>query len=529
MRYGELARFALGGLWRQKVRTALTLIGVTVGTCALAFSLSLGLGLRAFIDNEFKSRDDFWRLIVHASDPPLDSQDVPPEKIVVRGEMSDDRRLRIREALIERYLASRPRKPKVALTPDRLAAIAKLPDVAEIRTFRTSDARVMAVGAEKPVNGTAVTGRLAELRTQLIAGHLPQDGEREVLLSELILYDLGFRSDADLERAIQMPVRVVIGGVRNAPPLALARILTGRIPGEEMTAAQAIILEKLATALPKKLDQFDLSPAEKAELQRLLETKHDPDEERAKDSTTTVAETYYVSGVVRLLSKEDRKKAGPLSSWELAQGSVFLSPELGSELFNRLPWARDAEVHSVDVRVRPGGDLPGTVAAVEAMGFGTYSSLKWFANAKREVTMIAGGLNLFALIALFVAGIGITNTLVTSVVERTKEIGILRAVGATRGQILGLFLTEGIFIGLLGSGLGLALARCLAIPADGWVWTLIEKQSEGEKLITMTVFIFPWWLWITAVAFAVIVTTAAAFYPARRAARIHPIEALRYG
>jgi putative ABC transport system permease protein len=530
MRYGELARFAIGGLWRQKVRTALTLIGVTIGTCALAFSLSLGLGLREFIDHEFKSRDDFWRLIVRVDDPQPDTKDVPRDKLIVRGEMSEDRRERIREALLERYLSTHPRKPRVALTPEKLAAIAALPDVVQIRTFRNSDARVMAAGAEKPVNGFAVTGPIDDLHSRLIAGHMPaSDGSKQVLLSELVLYDLGWHSDADLHRAIGMPVRVVIGGVRNAPPLALARILTGRIPGEEMTAAQAIVLEKLATQLPQKLDMFDLTLAEKAELTRLLEAKPDQEEERARDSMSTAADTYFVCGVTRLLTREDRKKSGPLSSWELAQGSVFFSPEQGSELFNRLPWARDVEVHSADVRVRPGGDLPGTVADVEAMGFGTWSSVKWFANAKREVTMIAGGLNLFALIALFVAGIGITNTLVTSVVERTKEIGILRAVGATRGQILGLFLTEGTFIGLLGSGLGLALARGLAIPADHWVWTLIEKQAEGEKLVTMTVFVFPWWLWIGAILFAVAVTTAAAFYPARRAARIHPIEALRYG
>jgi putative ABC transport system permease protein len=333
----------------------------------------------------------------------------------------------------------------------------------------------------------------------LIAGHLPGSvGAKEVVLSELVLYDLGWRSDADLEQAIGKPVRIVIGGVRNAPPLALARVLTGRIPGEEMTAAQAIVLDKLATDLPHKLDLFDLSPAEKAEL-------------------------------TRLLTREDRKKEGLPISWELSSGSIFLPPGTGNELFNRLPWGRDDEVHSADVRVRPGGDLPGTVAAVEEMGFGTYSSLKWFANAKREVTMIAGGLNLFAMIALFVAGIGITNTLVTSVVERTKEIGILRSVGATRGQILGLFLTEGTFIGVLGSTLGSLLARGLAIPADKWVLALIEKQAEGEHLVTTTVFVFPPWLWVSAVAFAVIVTTAAAFYPARRAARIHPIEALRYG
>jgi putative ABC transport system permease protein len=186
-------------------------------------------------------------------------------------------------------------------------------------------------------------------------------------------------------------------------------------------------------------------------------------------------------------------------------------------------------VFSADVRVRPGGNLQTTVDAIEGMGYRTYSGAKWFAAAKREVTLIAAGLNLFAMIALFVAGIGITNTLVTSVVERTKEIGILRSVGATRAQVLGMFLAEGAFIGLVGSLLGLALARGLSVPADTWVHGFLKKQMEEDKVLSSTVFAFPWWLWVGSVVFAVVVTTAAAYYPARRAAKIHPIEALRYG
>src|SRR5205823_8376450 len=107
MRVRELLRFAVGGLWRQKVRTALTLVGVTVGTCALAFSLALGFGLRAFIEREFKGRDDFWRVTVHPADPPADPNGVPPEKVAVIGEMAAERRERLREALVERYAARR--------------------------------------------------------------------------------------------------------------------------------------------------------------------------------------------------------------------------------------------------------------------------------------------------------------------------------------------------------------------------------------------------------------------------------------
>jgi putative ABC transport system permease protein len=524
-----LASFALHGLWRQKVRTILTLVGVTVGTCALAFSLALGFGLRAFIDNEFKGRDDFWRVVVHVAEPPTNPEDVPSGKVEVTGDMSKDRRERLQTALVERYLSTRQRKPPVPLTDKEIKAIEKLPDVDEVRVFRGGDGRVMAAGAPKPARAFTVSGPLADLKPRLLAGRLPVDREKEIVVSELVLYDLGWRNDADLERALGMPVRLTVGGIRNAPPLALARALMGRLPGDEMTAAQSAVLEKLIDELPKRIDAFDLTPAERAELQRLLQTKRDPDEVRPLDSAITAADTYHVCGVVRILSKEEKKKRTPLESWELMQGDAFLSASVGNELLNRLPWAKEAGVNSVDVRVRPGGDLTGTVAAIENMGYRTLSGAKWFASAKREVTLIAAGLNLFALVALFVAGIGITNTLVTSVVERTKEIGILRAVGATRAQILGLFLAEGMFIGLVGSGLGLSLARGLAVPADRWVWGMIEKVAEGDKLLGTTVFVFPWWLYVASMVFAVLVTTAAAYYPARRAAKIHPIEALRYG
>ncbi|HVL14163.1 MAG TPA: ABC transporter permease [Gemmata sp.] len=529
MRLRELTSFALGGLWRQKIRTGLTLVGVMVGTCALAFSLALGFGLRAFIDQEFKGREDFWRIVVTLSEPTPGPNEVPADKSTVAGSMSDERRERLREALIDRYVAKQNKKGALELTPDRLRAIASLPDVEEVRTFRAGDGRISTAGTVRPASAFTVAGPLADLRPRLLAGRLPEAGAKEIILSELALYDLGFRDDADLDAILGQEVVLSVGGVRNAPPMAVALALLGRLPVDELSLAQMAILERLARELPDRLDAFDLTSTERAELKRLLEAKHDPDNERPMDSGTTVSDTYRVCGVVRINTRAERKKRTPLEAWELFNGHAFLAPAVGEELFGKLPWVKNAAVNSADIRVRPGGDLPGTVAAIDAMGFRTLSAAKWFKSAQREVTLIAAGLNLFAMMALLVAAIGITNTLVTSVVERTKEIGILRAVGATRAQVQGMFLAEGAFIGLLGSVLGLALARGLSVPADTWVHGVLKKQVEEDQLLSSTVFAFPWWLWVGSVAFAALVTTAAAYYPARRAARIHPIEALRYG
>jgi putative ABC transport system permease protein len=526
MRTGELIRFAVGGLWRQRVRTVLTLVGVTVGTAALAFSLSLGFGLREFVDTQFKGRDEFWRIGVHPGEPAPDPTDIPPEKVEIKGAMSEERRARLKQALTDLYLAGLTRRSVKPLDAAAVKALRELPGVAEVRTYRTTNGRVW-VG-DKSAPALAVAGGFAGLKDRLIEGDLPvtPDG---ALVSELTLYELGIRDDADVAAAVGRPLRLEAGAVWMAKPLTLARLLTGgaALP-ETLTAGQSRALEKVAGELPHRLDAFGLSADERAGLKALLDRKPDPTAAKQGDVGTLVPADYRVAGVLRVVTREEQKRADPFAPWELFQGNVFLAAAAGDDHFARVPGADEAGYRTVSVRVTPGGDLAGTVAAIEGMGFTTFSSLKWFAAAKHEVTLIAAGLNLFALTALFVAGLGIANTLLTSVVERTREIGILKAVGATRSQVLGIFLLEGAVIGLLGSGLGLGLARGLVYPADAWVKRLIEQQMHGEKMLATSVFVFPWWLWAGAVGFAVVLTTAAAFYPARRAARIQPIEALRY-
>jgi putative ABC transport system permease protein len=349
------------------------------------------------------------------------------------------------------------------------------------------------------------------------------------VVSEFALYELGIQDDSELESILGQTVQIDVGGVQNAQPMALARALTGRLPGDDLSRTQTLALGKLAEQLPQSLDKFDLSASDRAALKMLLERKSDPNSDRRVTSGRFVTGEFRICGVVRILTKEERKKSDPLTPLEFRQGTIFLPTSSGERLFQQLPWLKDQGFYSAEVWVKPGSDLNATVNAVESMGFETTSGLKWFGAARREVTLIAAGLNLFAFLALFVAGVGITNTLVTSVVERTREIGILKAVGATRGQILTIFLLEGTTIGLIGSLFGLGLARLLAVPADGWVHRQIESQLMGTRpMLTESLFVFPPWLWAASVTFAVLVTTIAAFYPARRAANIDPILALKY-
>lgn len=528
MRFADLIGSAVGGLWRQKARTALTLTGVAVGACALTFSLSLGIGLRAMIEREFRSRPEFWVIHVRTGDagPPIPEDQIPPAEIAVEGDMSEARRERLRRHLVEKYRAKNPRLPPVQLTDENIAKLAALPDVEGVETwhyqfgsFRVGDGKAR----DAAVVGGASLDR-ATIRDRVVAGRLPNPDE--CLVSETALYELGVRDDAGVEAVLGRPLTLTIGGAANRESLGLAMVLG--VKPAELTAAQEGLLAKVAGKLPDAVDRLDLSAAEKLAVKQMLagsaRAKGKPDETGTGENTATA--TFRIAGVVRGLTPEEFRDETRTDPWEVRSAEVLLPPS-ANRFFDRLNMVKRWKFQSATVMVRPGGDMHAAVAGVERLGFEQYSLLKWHDNAKREVTLIAAGLNLFAILALLIAALGITNTLVTSVVERTREIGILKALGATDRQVLLLFLLEGTVIGVVGGLLGLAVAWGLSIPGDDLVRRLVEQQAQNP-LVSTTVFEFPPWLAASSVLFALVVTTLAALYPARRAARVQPVEALRH-
>ena len=536
MRKIDLIRSALGGLWRQKARTSLTLLGVAVGSCALAFSLSLGLGLRALIDNEFQSREDFWWVTVFPANrgqTPVDESDIPPDAIAVKGDMPDDRRLRLRAKLIAEYRQTHAPKQIKLITADRIEQLKRLPDVAEVRVFRVNAGQVWL--GDTSALGTAYAGRLdtfdPKLENRLTRGRLA-DAPGEAVVSEFLLYRLGLRSGAEADAVLGRLIRLTFGKVEFEKAGSLAGLLTpgsGEIE-EAITRTQSQTLTKIVEQLPQKIDLFDLSPEEKAIVKLVMNRKRAaPDGPGLRRTETTASAEFTVVGILRETTPEEEAEPDFFSPHKMRGNNtqVFLTAEGGARLHGQFPELASLGDSVAFVKVKPGGNLPGVVDGVKAEGMDCYSGLKFYQSVKREVTLIAAGLNLFALISLFVAAIGITNTLFTSVLERTREIGIWKSLGARDSQILLMFLTEGTVLGFLGGALGLVLAWVLAIPGDGFVRGLIQKQSD-EKILSTSVFEFPLWLCLGTVGFALLITTGAALYPARRASRVQPVEALRY-
>ena len=126
---------------------------------------------------------------------------------------------------------------------------------------------------------------------------------------------------------------------------------------------------------------------------------------------------------------------------------------------------------------------------------------------------------LIGAIALFAGAFLIFNTLSMTVVERVRELGLLRAAGASRGQLTSYILVQATAIGIVGSLLGVALGALLAAGIAAWVRT-VGSVALGAPVVTVNDA-------LAALAIGIVVTLAAAIEPARRAGRISPVEALK--
>ncbi len=123
-------------------------------------------------------------------------------------------------------------------------------------------------------------------------------------------------------------------------------------------------------------------------------------------------------------------------------------------------------------------------------------------------------------ISILVGSIGIMNTMYTSVMERTKEIGIMKATGARNSQILTLFLSESGLLGLAGGAIGILLGIMIGKGVE-----FIAKQALGSNLLQAY---FPWYLIVGALAFSFILGALSGVLPALQASRLKPVDALRY-
>lgn len=177
------------------------------------------------------------------------------------------------------------------------------------------------------------------------------------------------------------------------------------------------------------------------------------------------------------------------------------------------------------VVARRAEDVDRIAGQIEAMGW-TVTTGREIAERVRTLTdVLRVAFGTIGLVVLVVAGIGIANALLLSVMERRHEIGIFRSVGASRGDIRLLFLVEAALIGLLGAAAGLVLAGAAAWVAD----RLLDRVLPDLPLLPESFFVLSWPILLAGLSLGVLVSVLAAVPPAHRAARLDPARTLETG
>jgi putative ABC transport system permease protein len=227
--------------------------------------------------------------------------------------------------------------------------------------------------------------------------------------------------------------------------------------------------------------------------------------------------------------------------WDPVRGAQFFSTDrllLPVDLIRELPGAltpssldlrkndppeRPPGYKRAVVRVERPGDLFEVEERIRALGFETRNNLSQIKQMREFFILMDLVWGAVGAVALLVAGLGIINTMLMAVLERYREIGTYKALGASDGDVRLMFLTEAGLVGLLGGVFGLILGRVLSWLCQIGFNAFARSKGIEEPMASH----FPLHLMLGALAFALVVSLISGVYPASRAAKVDPIKALR--
>jgi ABC-type antimicrobial peptide transport system permease subunit len=314
------------------------------------------------------------------------------------------------------------------------------------------------------------------------------------------------------------------------------------------TAPEVILQKTFAEELlgktpPRGADELNVADLAKPLLGKELTMRYaqrapSPAPPSASDSATA-ADRDLAGAAYSVISREQKLKIvgvadlDPESMRGPTRAKVFLPLKLAESLHVMQPTdlreisraASDQPVYSsISVRVKNPTQVQVVEDAIKKMGFTTFSLLDASQSLRTFFKVLDLFLLIFGSLALAVASIGIVNTLVMAILERRREIGIMKAIGASDGDVKKLFFAEagamGILGGIAGVALGWAIGRIINFATNIYL--------RRESLTPDNFWSVPWWLVGLAIGFSLLVSLVSGLYPAGRAAKLDPVQALRY-
>jgi ABC-type antimicrobial peptide transport system permease subunit len=480
----DLIDVSLKNLWRAKLRTTLTVAGVAIAIAMFFAMLSFAAGNHRYFTETFRDLGLLSQISVTPGTDSAEGREAP---------ILDN------------------------------AAVGRLSGIPGVRLAY-------------PYSVFDVTASVMDTVVKTTARSLPPEAVRTRLFSK-ILGGSDFSSPSAREAIVTRDLADLTG----APPESLlGRRLIVSVEVARFDSALSAAVGEPAVEIEKLLSEVNEDSIYDPGYRRRFARRELGDRisrfvQGLMNRKATVADTLTIVGV----APEDlahRVRTSPIvisegTAARLGSGGVIV----GSNPSDLLIAAREGALFStaaasdsrsfprVTLELDPLASHKAVVDSVEALGYQAYSFADQFQEMQRFMVYYYLGLGAIGLIALVTASLGIINTMVMSVSERRREIGILKSLGGHEGDIRRLYLAESGVIGAIGS---------LAGIAAGWAGTrivsvIIRAFMERQEMPVFEPFAFPVWLIALAFSLGLVVSLVAGLYPASRAAGVEPVEALR--
>jgi ABC-type lipoprotein release transport system permease subunit len=494
MSFLDILQLALRNLRQAKLRAILTTMGVIVGVAVIVTMVSFGLGLQRNMLSRFKALDLFNEVQVFGRS--LSSL------VSTRGNNNSERN---EDGRRDRRSRLKPDvEPKRILDDAAIAEISRIPGVAYVEPSLTVFAYVRCNNHSQveSVAGASVPNASSRFE-KFLAGHMiTSPNADEAVIKETFARDFGFEKPED---AVGKTIEFLTAPKEPATPPSGQTQKSGEedmpnffgLPLEEDSSTEA------AGALVVKT--FRIVGVLNAEVK-------DGAGQGGLRGLFPDARVYIPLPAAHAWALEHR---GPMNEVALA-----LARESGS-----LGGSEAEGYDSAVVRVNDPLALTEVRKRLQDLGFGSFSIVDQLEQFRTVFLIIDSVLGLLGGISLLVASFGIANTMIMSILERTREIGIMKAIGAEDREIKLIFFVEAAVLGLAGGILGTICAWVIDGIANRLAYRFVLKP-QGASFIDF--FSLPPWLIGGAILFALVVSILAALYPAARAARIDPVRALRH-
>jgi putative ABC transport system permease protein len=466
MKLPDLSELALRNLRESILRNSLTTIGISVGVASLVAMLSLGIGLQQLASRRLIKSGLFDTIVVTSRREPRNFEHDEHEG----------------SAAGESRMLDEPTRVEIERMPNVLEAN---PDIRFVTELRYDDKPHLTTVAAVPKSAKSSDA------FDSVQGHF-------------------FSSDTAPEAILQKSFAEELLGKTRRPGVDETNVveLAAPLEGKELTMRYA-----------QREAQPDATQASS-------QSKQDASDTGASVSYSVVSreQKLKIVGIVDL---------DPESMRGQTRGRVFIPLDFAESLHVMQPTdlreisstTSDRPLYSsVSVRVKDPAKIRATEDAVKRMGFNTFSILDATRSLQQFFAILDLFLGIFGSLALVVASIGIVNTLVMAILERRREIGVMKAIGASDIDVKKLFFAEAGAMGILGGIVGVALGWAIGQVINFGTNIYLKRQSLPPEHFWAV----PWWLIGSAIAFAFVVSLVAGLYPASRAARLDPVQALRY-